>query len=268
VALRVPPSVTVADLLAEALGSVGGDLETTTRWLLARPKGDALDPEETIGRLGLADGTLLVIRPAVEAEEETLSEDLPEAVAGVVEAAPGQWSVSDVATLGAAVAGLAVLASAAALWQVSSPLERSAVALPAALVALLAGAVASRMESLGRIGRWVGLCGIALWAVGAAGLAAESLPSAVVAAASVGVLVGALATWFAVKGAGNQASASALGAALVGIGFAATVPTNASAAVGAGIVVVLGLMDGRSPGDRLVHRRRQAPDRTVCGDRP
>jgi type VII secretion integral membrane protein EccD len=242
VALRVPPSVTVADLLAEALGTVGGDLETTTRWLLARPKGDALDPEETIGRLGLADGTLLVIRPAVEAEEETLSEDLPEAVAGVVEEAPGQWTVSDVALLGAAAAGAAVLAVAASLWQLSPSLERVAVAVPAGLVALAFGAAASRTQVLSRVGRWVALSGLALWAVGGAGTVAESLPVAAPTAAALAVLAGALAIWFSVKDARNQACACALGAAIVGVGFAATVPVKASTDVGAGIVVVLGLM--------------------------
>lgn len=242
VALRVPPSVTVADLLAEALGTVGGDLETTTRWLLARPKGDALDPEETIGRLGLADGTLLVIRPAVEAEDETLSEDLPEAVAGVVEAAPGQWTAADVAMLGALAAAAAVLASAASLWQLSTSLERVAVAVPAGLVALAFGAAASRTQSLSRVGRWVALSGLALWAVGGAGAVAESLPVAVPAAAALAVLAGALAIWFLVNDARNQACACALGAAIVGVGFAATVPVRASADVGAGIVVVLALM--------------------------
>lgn len=240
VALRVPPSVTVADLLSEAIASVGGDLDTTTPWLLAQPKGDALDPERTVGQLGLVDGSLLVLRPAVAAEDETISEDLPEAVAAVVESTRGQWSANDVGTLGAAVAALSVLAAGAAVSQVATPVERVAAAAGVGLVALAFGAFASRFEVLARLGRWVALASLPLWAMAGAA-ASASFPAGIPAAAAVGILVGALVVWFAVEGARSQAAGVALAAAVFGIGDAVTVPSKLPADVAAGIVAVLAL---------------------------
>jgi len=79
-------------------------------------------------------------------------------------------------------------------------------------------------------------------------LPGESLPVAVPAAAALAVLAGALAIWFLVNDARNQACACALGAAIVGVGFAATVPVRASADVGAGIDAAAGSPDIHSHG--------------------
>jgi type VII secretion integral membrane protein EccD len=241
VALRVPPSVTVADLLSEALAAVGGELDTTSRWLLARPAGDALDPERTVGQLGLMDGSLLVIRPAVEAEAESLSEDLPEAVGSVLESAHGQWSVADVGTLGAGVAVVAVLAASLAVFQANTPMVRLTTSLAAGLAVLLAGAISSRTAGLTRLGRWAAMASLALWAIGGAA-AASSFPSDVLAAAAIGVLIGSLAIWFTVEGATAPALGAAFAAAIFGVGDAITVPAKAPLVVAAGIVAAMAVL--------------------------
>lgn len=240
VALRVPASVTVADLLTEALAAVGGELDTTTSWLLARPKGEGLDPERTLGDLGLPDGSLLVLRPAVASEDETLSEDLPEAVASVVGSTPGQWSTEDVATLCAAAGVAAVLGLAYALAGMTPSIQQAGICFGVGLGIVVLAALCSRAPGVGRVGRWIALASLPLWALGGAGSAA-SISNGALAAAAVGLLVGAMAVWVAVDGARAQASGVALAAAIAGLGAAVAVPTKVAPDVAAGVAALLAL---------------------------
>jgi type VII secretion integral membrane protein EccD len=240
VALRVPPTVTVADLISEAMAAVGGELETATHWVLALPKGDVLEPDRGVGQLGLLDGSLLILRPATEAETENVREDLPEAVASALEEATGRWSSESAATVAAVACAGLTLAAAVAVWMASPDLVCAVLAFGAGLGVVLASALLARTVTLARVGRWTALASLPLWAVGGAS-AIGAFPAGIPAASALAVLAGAMLILLMVPGMRSPAVGAILAAAVFGLGSAVVVPVDLPSVVPTVVVALLAL---------------------------
>lgn len=241
VALRASASVSVADLLNEAMAPAGGDLDASSGWELATLRGERLDPERLVGQLGLADGAMLVLRPVAQTSAEAINEDLPEAVAGVVQSSEGRWAPGDVGTLAAAVSVGGVAALGVAAYQLSSYSERAAVAGIGAVATLVVGAAAARYGPLARLGRWLAIAGLALWGLAGEAGALVAYPRGEAAFAAVGVLLGAVIVWALIAEARPAVTAAAFGAAICGVGCAAIVPLKLSMGVAAALAGLLAL---------------------------
>ena len=240
IALRVPSTVTVAELLAEATPAVGGEAETDASWVLATPRGEALDPERSVGLLGLLDGSLLVLRSATRAEAENIHEDLPEAVAESLESAPGRWSAETAATVAGLFCATIAIGVAAVIWAGWSDLARAAVAFGAGVAVVVMSMLLARAGVLARVGSWTALASLPLFAVGGAS-AMETFPAGVPAAGAVGLIAGGILVLAAVPGTRSPASGVVAGATVFGVASAPSAAVDLPAAVPPVLVVLLAL---------------------------
>ena len=149
--LALPSDVAVADLLPMVLKMAG---ETTPDggsrhggWCLAKLGGAAIDPDRTLGSLGVVDGDLLQLRRRSENPPPPLFDDVVEAIAVCAPDSYRPWTERTARTIGLVAGGLALLASAVALFLVGPDLRLGAalVAGGGALATLVAGAVIARV---------------------------------------------------------------------------------------------------------------------------
>ena len=189
IALRVPPTVTVAELLADACAALGGETEDAGHWVLATPRGEALDPERSVGQLNLLDGALLVLRAASQAEAANIREDLPEAVGASLEEAPGRWSAQAADTLAAVFASALALLSAVVVWRATPELTRAELAFGGGLGLVVVCVLLSRFTPMARTAMWMALAALPMFAIGG-GSVMSVVPAGMPAAAALGLLAG------------------------------------------------------------------------------
>ncbi|MFN2495305.1 MAG: type VII secretion integral membrane protein EccD [Pseudonocardiaceae bacterium] len=149
--VAMPSDVAVADLLPMVLKMAG---ESTSDggsrhggWCLAKLGGAAIEPNRTLGSLGVVDGDLLQLRRRSEDPPPPLFDDVVEAIAASVPDSYRPWTERTARTTGLVAAGLALLASAVALLLVGPDLRLGAalVAAGSAVATLVAGAVLARI---------------------------------------------------------------------------------------------------------------------------
>jgi type VII secretion integral membrane protein EccD len=222
--VSVPDDLPVALVIEQVralLDAAAGD-----RWVLTRPAGGDLGPEDTLGEGGVLDGELLYLRRHGDGYLPPYAEDAAEEAAGA-DPRSGTWS--DGATR-------VVLAAAAALWLgLAGPLlvwrfGPAAAGTPVIVlvVALLVGAAAAGLAGHDLIGAALG------WSL---------LPA--VASAAVAFTAGSSAAVRATATAGAVAAAAAVAGLLLarrqhGLGWAAligTVTVALAVQVWAGLVV-------------------------------
>jgi len=169
------------------------DAATGDRWVLTRPAGGDLGPEDTLGEGGVLDGELLYLRRHGDGYLPPYAEDAAEEAAGAGPRA-GTWTED---------ATRVVLASAAALWLgLAGPLlvwrlGPAAAATPVLVlvVALLAGAAGAGLARQDLIGTALGWSLLPAMASAAVALTAGSAPAVTVTATA-----GAVAAAGAVAG--------------------------------------------------------------------
>jgi type VII secretion integral membrane protein EccD len=149
--VALPSDVAVADLLPMVLKMAG---EATPDggsrhggWCLAKLGGAVIDPDRTLGSLGVVDGDLLQLRRRSENPPPPLFDDVVEAIAASAPDSYRPWTERTARTIGLVAGGLALLASAVALFLVGPDLHLGAalVAIGAAVVTLVAGTVIARV---------------------------------------------------------------------------------------------------------------------------
>ena len=240
IALRVPPTVTVAELLADACAALGGETEDAGHWVLATPRGEALDPERSVGQLNLLDGALLVLRAASQAEAANIREDLPEAVGASLEEAPGRWSAQAADTLAAVFASALALLSAVVVWRATPELTRAELAFGGGLGLVVVCVLLSRFTPMARTAMWMALAALPMFAIGG-GSVMSVVPAGMPAAAALGLLAGGVLILSAVPGTRAPAIGVVLASVIYGLGTAPAVTFKLPAAVPIVIVVLLAL---------------------------
>ncbi|HEY3895129.1 MAG TPA: type VII secretion integral membrane protein EccD [Pseudonocardiaceae bacterium] len=153
--LALPSDVAVANLLPMLLTMAGESSPDGGSkhggWCLAKLDGEAIDPDRSLGSLGVLDGDLLALRRRSDTPPPPLFDDVVEAVAVAAPASYRPWTQHTARLLGTIAGGLALLAGAVALLRagaVASPDLRLGAALlsgAAAVAALITGAVISRV---------------------------------------------------------------------------------------------------------------------------
>ncbi|MGH3772813.1 MAG: type VII secretion integral membrane protein EccD [Pseudonocardiaceae bacterium] len=157
--LALPSDVAVANLLPMLLRMAGeASPDGGSKhggWCLAKLGGEAIDPDRPLSSLGVVDGELLQLRHRGDNPPPPLFDDVVDAIAV---AAPGSyrpWTERTARTVGMVAAGLALLASAVALFRagvetagVETGVNHYGIAMlagAAAVVALIVGAVIAQV---------------------------------------------------------------------------------------------------------------------------
>lgn len=155
--LALPSDIAVANLLPMLLDMAGESSpdggSNHGGWCLAKLGGDAVDPDRSLSSLGVVDGDLLQIRRRNDNPPPPLFDDVVEAIAGATPGSYRPWTEHTARMLGLIGAGLALLASAAALFRAAAlasgtagaGLGVGAVAGLTAIIALIAGVVTARV---------------------------------------------------------------------------------------------------------------------------
>jgi type VII secretion integral membrane protein EccD len=224
--LALPARCTVAELLPALVRAVGASGDPAG-WALHRLAGPALPAEQTVAAIGLRDGEVLHLLPTGYPAAEVVFDDLIDAVASNVGAAPGCWrpAWSRRVALVAAAASFAGATTAAATMMAGP-----AGTLVAGLIAvslLAAGVTLARRgaDALGAALAGAGMPGLlaaVLTGPDWAGLTAapQRLGAGCVAVAGYAVLAALLLTayrmWFLAAAGTAAAGALAVGASTAG----------------------------------------------------
>ncbi len=148
--LALPSDVAVANLLPMLLTMAGeSSPDGGSRhggWCLARLGGEAIEPDRPLSSLGVVDGDLLQLRRRSDNPPPPLFDDVVEAIAVAAPDSYRPWTESTARTLGMVAAGLALLASAVALFLAGFDHD---IAYPG--VAILAGAAAVLVLAAGTV---------------------------------------------------------------------------------------------------------------------
>ncbi|MGH3885605.1 MAG: type VII secretion integral membrane protein EccD, partial [Pseudonocardiaceae bacterium] len=154
--LALPSDVAVANLLPVVLTLAG---ESTADggsrhggWCLAKLGGEAIDADRPLGSLGVVDGDLLQLRRRCDNPPPPLFDDVVEAIAVSAPDSYRPWTEKTARMLGMVAAGLALLASAAALLRAGPGLGVAVVAGGSAAVVLITGSVIARVYGETSIG--------------------------------------------------------------------------------------------------------------------
>ncbi|MGH3934996.1 MAG: type VII secretion integral membrane protein EccD [Pseudonocardiaceae bacterium] len=154
--LALPSDVAVADLVPMVLKMAGESApdggSSHGGWCLAKLGGEAIDPDRPLSSLGVVDGDLLQLRRRRDNPPPPLFDDVVEAIAVSVPDSYRPWTEHTARTLGMVAAGLALLASAVALWRAGPGLGVAVVAGLAAVLVLAGGAVIARVYDQTGIG--------------------------------------------------------------------------------------------------------------------
>ncbi len=157
--LALPSDVAVANLLPMLLTMAGeSSPDGGSRhggWCLARLGGEAIEPDRPLSSLGVVDGDLLQLRRRSDNPPPPLFDDVVEAIAVAAPDSYRPWTESTARALGMVAAGLALLASAVALFLAGfdhagldpavSHLGAAGLAGAAAVLALAVGAVIAQV---------------------------------------------------------------------------------------------------------------------------
>jgi type VII secretion integral membrane protein EccD len=115
--IAVPAHVAVVDLLPALLHHLGDNLADAGLahggWVLQRLGGPALDEDDTVGSLGLADGSVVHLRPRADQIPPVHFDDLADGLAAGVANRSGKWRPE--MTRWAAAGGVALVAGAGAV---------------------------------------------------------------------------------------------------------------------------------------------------------
>ncbi|MFF2141680.1 type VII secretion integral membrane protein EccD [Kitasatospora sp. NPDC058190] len=142
--LAIPVTLSVAALQSVLLDALPErSAEPGTAWVLQRLGEDPLDPAGTAQTLGLHDGDVLHLRPAETALPALQFDDLADGVAHVVGGQADRWQPRSTRRLALALAGLMLLALAAALLG-NGPGTLTAACAGGLAVALAGGSAAAR----------------------------------------------------------------------------------------------------------------------------
>ncbi|HEY6424841.1 MAG TPA: type VII secretion integral membrane protein EccD [Pseudonocardiaceae bacterium] len=218
--LALPSDVAVANLLPMVLKMAG---ESTPDggsrhggWCLAKLGGEAIDPDRTLGSLGVVDGDLLQLRRRSDNPPPPLFDDVVEAIAVSAPDSYRPWTEATARMLGLIASGLALLIGAVALFLAGPGLGAATAAGAGALIALVAGASIARVYGERSAGVLVAagslplgfVCGLYVvpGSVAAANLLLACTLTLVLAATSVIILGGGITPFVA------TATASTLGA--------------------------------------------------------
>lgn len=147
--LALPSDVAVANLLPVVLTMAG---ESTADggsshggWCLAKLCEEAIDPDRSLGSLGVVDGDLLQLRRRYDNPPPPLFDDVVEAIAVSAPDSYRPWTENTARLLGMVAAGLALLAGAVALGRAGPGLGVAVVAGVGAVVMLVAGSMIARV---------------------------------------------------------------------------------------------------------------------------
>ena len=157
--LALPSNVAVANLLPMLLTMAGeASPDGGSRhggWCLARLGDEVIDPDRPLSSLGVVDGDLLQLRRRSDKPPPPLFDDVVEAIAVAAPDSYRQWTESTARTLGMVAAGLALLASAVALFlagfqhagldSAESHFVAAGIAGAAAVFAMVAGTVIAQV---------------------------------------------------------------------------------------------------------------------------
>ncbi len=153
--LALPSDVAVANLLPMLLTMAGeSSPDGGSRhggWCLARLGGEAIEPDRPLSSLGVMDGDLLQLRRRSDNPPPPLFDDVVEAIAVAAPDSYRPWTERTARTLGMVAAGLALLASAVALFLAGldpaavAPAGVAGLAGVATVVALIAGMVIAQV---------------------------------------------------------------------------------------------------------------------------
>lgn len=121
--VALPEDVPVAELLPELLRLVGDPLPTPsvlaaalTGYVLAGADGEALDTSASLTEQGVLHGGILRLRPADDAPEPAVHDDIAEVVAEAVIAGGSQWTTAALRATALAVVAVASALGAVVLW--------------------------------------------------------------------------------------------------------------------------------------------------------
>lgn len=121
--VALPEDVPVAELLPELLRLVGDPLPTRaahvaalTGYVLTGADGEALDTSASLTEQGVLHGGILRLRPAADAPEPAVHDDIAEAVAEAVIAGGSQWTSAALRATALAVVAVASGLGAVVLW--------------------------------------------------------------------------------------------------------------------------------------------------------
>jgi type VII secretion integral membrane protein EccD len=185
--LALPSDVAVANLLPMLLTMAGeASPDGGSRhggWCLAKLGGEAIDPDRPLSSLGVVDGDLLQLRRRSDNPPPPLFDDVVDAIAQADPDSYRPWTERTARTLGMVAAGLALLASAIALFLAgfnpAGPRAGAAVlAGAAAVAALIAGAVIARVYDETSTGVLVAAGSLPLGFVSGLYLVPEGVPAA------------------------------------------------------------------------------------------
>jgi type VII secretion integral membrane protein EccD len=152
--LALPSDVAVANLLPMLLRMAGeASPDGGSRhggWCLAKLGGEAIDPDRALSSLGVVDGDLLQLRRRSDNPPPPLFDDVVEAIAVATPDSYRPWTENTARTLGLIAGGLALLASAVALFlagfnPAGPRLGAAVLAGATAMAALMVGAVMARV---------------------------------------------------------------------------------------------------------------------------
>ena len=121
--VALPEDVPVAELLPELLRLVGDPLPTPTAlaaaltgYVLTGADGEALDTSASLTEQGVLHGGILRLRPADDAPEPAVHDDIAEVVAEAVIAGGSQWTTAALRATALAVVAVASGLGAMVLW--------------------------------------------------------------------------------------------------------------------------------------------------------
>jgi type VII secretion integral membrane protein EccD len=184
----LPASRPVAEFLAHLPGLLS--LEPTappTAWALSTPRHGPISPERTLDDVGVLDGDVLYLSPAVNAAESPIVDDVLVSIADEVDRATPPWRGVYRDRAVSYLAAVVVLAMGAALYGVPARVP-SAVLLVAAAAGCLAAAALLRAHVAGPAMAWISPLFVGLAVVRmTSGVSLGARVTAVVAAGGLGL---------------------------------------------------------------------------------
>ncbi len=247
--LALPANVPLADLLPTLLRladeELADDGAAQGGWVLSRLGGRMLDSGRTAGQLDIRDGEVLYFPRRSAVADDMVFDDVVDAVATATQARAGRWQTSGTRGFALAVATLALLGGAAAVFFAGgSAVIASIVGLVAALGLVATAAVLARAFGDSQASVVLGVVALAYATVGGLLLLAGSrswhhlgAPDVLVGASAL-ITFAVIATVATGEATGLFVGASGAGLALV-IGSAVCLMFGVPPAAGAAVVGAL-----------------------------
>lgn len=214
--VELPGEIPVAELIGDIVDMLGeADDEVPANWSLMRVGGRVLDPERSLGDLGVTSGTMLFLRDSARPAAPAEIDDFSEQVAVAVDAQGGRWGPVTAELLLAYSAGTCLFA-AGLVALLGDRGVRTVVGLTGAALATVAVAIVGRVLRRQDLGGLIALAALPLWAGAGAGVAgfAGADPTGIVAAALGAVSAGAVVAIVVAGGATVVPAAGVVAATL------------------------------------------------------